>query len=223
MANKTNKEKRNKRKANAFFVFLAKILNYPMISLLGKWNTPTFLMKKRWQENEKHNAKIKVTFPVNGQHLQPVAELKVGRGTFAKNGCGILAVCNLLYLIGRDPQLEAVTRQMEQKGLIMDGHLGAHPVTIKKILQEQGLDVACYRSVEEWEEDTERKYGILFYWWVSEASFAAHYITLKRREDKIELYNLYGKENKTYQCKDLETFLNGGFYKRMIVLLAVKE
>lgn len=86
---------------------------------------------------------------LSGQALAPLAEFRYGAAGFASAGCGVIAACNALRLLGRVEPLADVCRELEELGApMLLGLLGTNPYTVEALLTRRGIPFLRSREPE---------------------------------------------------------------------------
>lgn len=89
---------------------------------------------------------------------------KFGLGNIAENGCGVVAVYNILQLDNKNPNLAQVIKDVSMFGLNMFGLLGAFPHGVIMTLRHYGYDVNVEFSIKNFEKTALKyKYNIFLY------------------------------------------------------------
>lgn len=120
-----------------------------------------------WRNNYAHNKGIdfqsRVNYKVvNGQlwrcpatdsegyivDQNQLSDIRFGEGTSDNNGCGWIATYNALKMLGEDPDAAEIIKDLEQKGSLRRGTLGADPNYIGVYFRNKGYKVT-YSYVEQ--------------------------------------------------------------------------
>ena len=89
----------------------------------------------------------KVTGFIYGQADFEYSDNRVGRGTYAVNGCGIIAIYNALLLLGCPEPLGLIEAEISNMGgLWAAGLLGVKPRAIEKYFSSHGISCTGYLS-----------------------------------------------------------------------------
>lgn len=95
--------------------------------------------------NYKHNSNLTIENSlIYSQH--DYKEYKFGLGNVADNGCGVVAIYNLLKLDNKESNLAQIIKSCEPFGLNAMGLLGTNPFFIKSYLRKNGYNVKIYFS-----------------------------------------------------------------------------
>lgn len=79
---------------------------------------------------------------------------KFGLGNVANNGCGVVALYNLLIIDGKEVELCNIIKDCEPFGLNAMGYLGTNPLFIKSYLKKYGYKVKiCLNDFEKNSKD----------------------------------------------------------------------
>lgn len=100
---------------------------------------------------------------IRDQHADNVKNLKYGFGTIGKNGCGAVAIYNILVLEGKKVPLPQVIREMDD-GQYVFGLLGTKPTQMMKYLKSLGYSVSLHKDktrFDEWAQQCD--YAIYIY------------------------------------------------------------
>ena len=115
-----------------------------LFSFVAIWELTTFFVSffnykdncKMWNNN------IGI---INDQHLDGIKNYKYGFGTIGKNGCGAVAVYNIMYLENKKVSLPKIIKEMDN-GQFFFGLLGTRPTQMMSYLKKQGFDVQLHED-----------------------------------------------------------------------------
>lgn len=113
--------------------------------------------------NFKSNQKL---LPVNSiiYNQSNYEEYKFGFGNIRENGCGVVAVYNILKIEGKNPNFTQIIKDCEPFGTNLFGIWGTNPQWIKRYLKKQGLDVqVCFDMNKFHERAQNARYAIYTY------------------------------------------------------------
>ena len=124
-------------------------------------------------------------------------DFKFGIGNVADNGCGAVAMYNILKLEGKEVDFAQVIKDLEPFGTNALGLLGTNPTFIYRYLKRQGLEVSIHFN--DLEENAKKgKYVIL-----CTVDFnSGHYMTFYDRVD-----DKYSCLNPTLTNQEISTFI----------------
>ena len=112
---------------------------------------------------------------IYNQHLDGIKDYKYGFGTIGKNGCGAIAVYNIMCLENKKVPLPKIIKDMDD-GLFFFGLLGTKPTQILSYLKNQGFDAQLHENKAKFEElASVSKYCIYIY----AGTTGGHYTLLK--------------------------------------------
>lgn len=224
---KNNKEQQNNTQSkgpNFFIRLILKMGGYWFFAFLQVLRLPHCFMKKRAGANREINQSKKLKFPLNGQGVGELKDLRIGHCSFAHSGCGAIATYNVLAMMGREPEMTEIVDFYERKGLIWYAYFGINPIAVGKYLTKQGLRWKRYSGKKNWDACLQDgQSAILMYWWAGAKSCGAHYVALNKTEQDVVVYNKSNAANREGTYQDIETFLNKGTYKRGIVMYVVDK
>lgn len=153
-------------------------------------------------------------YPLNGQDTEPFKEISFGRSNLGKSGCGVLAVCNALWILGYDADLQSVKNWFEKNGLMFGAVWGVRAKSVTKYLRKRGLFVRKKQKGSTYDKELEKAdCAILMYLWRRGKNCGGHYVTLKKTEEGVLIYNLYRNSKQTYQFASVDEFLHSGYKK----------
>ncbi|MBQ8247110.1 MAG: hypothetical protein IJZ42_08255 [Lachnospiraceae bacterium] len=195
---------------------------YGFFRVVQLFRLPHCFMKKRARQNREFNMSRNVQFPLNGQGMGELKDMRIGMRTFSHSGCGAIATFNAMSLVGCEPKIEDVVDFYERKGIILYANMGVNPIGVSRYLSEQDVQWKRYSGKVDWDSCiTEGQVAIVLYWWANAKSFAAHYITIEKLKDGIRVYNLYNSRDCAFKYEDIQTFLEAGSYKRIVAMFVI--
>ena len=195
---------------------------YGFFSVVNALRPPYLFMKKKAVKNLEINLAKGLRFPLNGQGMGELKDLRIGRYDFAHSGCGAVATFNALSMAGCAPKMHEVVDFYERKGLTLYGRFGVNPVAVTRFLATQDLSWKRYTKEKDWDACIEEgQSAILLYWWANAKGCAAHYVALEKLPEGIRVYNVYNTRDKAYDYKDVQTFLTTGSYKKVVAMFVI--
>lgn len=137
-----------------------------------------------------HNMKLWETYQgdiINDQHL--FEAYKYGFGNVSKNGCGSIAIYNVLKLNGKDANLPDIIKKMQIMGLPAWGLLGTSPYKVVWGLRSYGYNVKYSFKTKDFEKiASEHDFSIYCYIHFN----YGHYMVLTPNDDQtFTMYNPY--------------------------------
>lgn len=199
------------------------LAGYRFFALINIFRLPSVFIKKQRAKNREYNEKKELHFPLNGQSLEHLKELRMGKCNFAHCGCGPISAFNALSLAGKNPKMEEIVDYLERKGLTFYGKFGVSPVAVEKLLKQQGIQYRKVLDTNDLDADfTDGTCAILMYWWMTAKRCGAHYVTVEKLVDGIRIYNVNNQSDTACQYVNLQTFLTEGKYKRVIVMYVIE-
>lgn len=133
-----------------------------LFSIVAIWELTTFFVSffnyktncKKWDDS---------TGIIYNQHLDGIKDYKYGFGTIEKNGCGAIAVYNIMCLENKKVALPDIIKSMDG-GQFFFGLLGTKPTQILSYLKNHGFDAQLHEDKSKFEElSRDSKYCIYIY------------------------------------------------------------
>ena len=120
--------------------------------------------------------------------------LRFGFGNVANNGCGAMAVYNILYLEGKEPNFIDIIKRFDSLGENFFGLGGSRPSMVIKTLKRAGLKVNFTLNKSKFKEMAESsKYSIYLYVGIRNWVPFGHYqLMLNFDGEKYETINING-------------------------------
>lgn len=110
--------------------------------------------------NKKWNDSISIIYD---QHLDNIKDYRYGFGTIGENGCGAVAIYNIMCLENRKVALPKIIKNMDN-GQMFFGLLGTKPTRILSYLKKQGFDAQLHEDKSKFEAlSQDSKYCIYIY------------------------------------------------------------
>lgn len=224
--NSDNKQQVNKRadKPQPFFKILAHMIGYGGFAFINAVRLPYFTLKKKAVKNREINSSKELVFPLNGQGMGILKDMRIGSHSFAHSGCGAIATFNALCMAGLKPDMAEIVDFYEHKGLIFNAGLGVNPAAVKKYLSLNGLTWKAYKGKQNWDACLkDNQAAIMLYWWVSPKGLGAHYVSVEKCPKGVRVYNAYGNRDVAYEFEDIQAFLESGNYKRVVSMFVIDK
>ncbi len=224
---KTNFDKKqqlniNENKPNTFLKGMVHIMGYGFFAVIQRLRFPYASLKKKAVRNREINACKNLKFPLNGQSMGELKDMRIGSCNFSHSGCGAIATFNAMSMVGLEPKMEEIVDFYEHKGLILNARMGVNPSGVKRYLTSKNLQWKFYSGKTDWDACLgEKQVAILLYWWVGKKGCGAHYVAAERTEEGIRVYNVYGNRDISYDFKDIQAFLASGRYKRVVAMFVI--
>lgn len=97
---------------------------------------------RRAKKNADVNRNLTVTATKDGflDRQDALEDFRFGMRSVAANGCGVMAVCNVLHACGKDEPFASLLAEAEFAGLF-HGRAGLSPVFVVKMLAKRGFSV----------------------------------------------------------------------------------
>ncbi len=138
-------------------------------------------------KNRLYNSRFGVKGLLYYQRSEPLCKMRFGIRPMSFNGCGIIAVYNVLILLGRPDTIQNIAYHYERNGRWLWGLWGIKPWKIGSFLLKKGFDVnKCdYRK---------EKNGIYILLVLNKGGL--HYMAVRKfKSGMIEVYNGYVRKN----------------------------
>lgn len=131
---------------------------------------------------------------VNGQALGAVSGVKFGVKTVARNGCGVLAICNALTLCGMNVPLAEVAYTMERYRVLW-GLFGVNCYALGHALRQWKIQSKRLRSRQALQQAlAENRVCLLAYWTGKPLCSTVHIVCLYAAEGgQATVFNLYNR------------------------------
>lgn len=220
---KTDNKKQEKVNSNLPKAFIKGFVNaagYSFFGLVNILRPPYLFIRKRARQNKEINLAKSLKFPLNGQGLGELKDLRIGCCNFAHSGCGAVATFNALSMAGLQPDMAEIVDFYEHKGLTFYAKFGVNPIAVNRYLATKELEWRRYSKPTELKEG---QCAILLYWWANASGCAAHYVAAEKTENGIRVYNVYNTKDKAYEYKDVQAFLNSGSYKKVVAMFVIDK
>lgn len=143
-----------------------------LLFVISLWGMISFVAS---EINHKHNLKMwsDEIGIISNQHSSDVKDLKYGFGTIGQNGCGAVAIYNIMLLENKKTPLPNIIKAMDG-GQYFFGLLGTKPTQMMRYLKAQGYSVLLHKDkskFDEWAQISD--YAIYIY-----AGFSGGHYTL---------------------------------------------
>lgn len=138
------------------------IVMFVLMCIIAIWQILTYcLSTANYTKNKAAwNNEIDI---INYQHSDDVKDLRYGFGTIGNNGCGAVAIYNIMSLENRKTPLPDIIKYLDA-GQYIFGLLGTCPSRIVNYLRSQGFDCNLHKDKSKFEElAQESDYSIYIY------------------------------------------------------------
>lgn len=154
---------------------------------------------------------------INGQGVFEFANEAFGLGTYAHNGCGIIAIYNVMQLLGTPESLGMICDEIiNEGGLMLGGILGMNPFVIDDFFVSRGITCKGYSSFYALSKDVKEGTVILLMTLNNAYSLlgGAHFMAVQYVNGKYVVYNLFNNKTWEYKVDSLDNpyGLNGFLY-----------
>ena len=163
----------------------------------------------------------KTTGFINGQAIFPYSNNRMGWGTYANNGCGVIAVYNAMQLLGHPEALGLVEAEISNSGgLLAVGLLGVGPWAIKSYFTSQSISCTSYSTYQALSQNVQEG-SIIVFLVLNDATTllgGAHYMAALYTDGKYIVYNMYNNFADTKSVDSLyQPYPGSGFVCGFIV------
>lgn len=162
--------KKRKKTANFFIILLISIF-----FIIAVCNT-TCIIKS--YVNYKHNVVAWSNYNENGiiSEQYKYSDLNYGFGTVAKNGCGAMAVYNILKLENKNPYFPDIINKFDLCGENFFGLGGSKASRVIRVLKNYGLKTTYSLNATNYERIAQNsKYSIYLYFAIQNGNLIGHY------------------------------------------------
>lgn len=138
------------------------IIIFVLMCVVAMWQVMTYcLSSANYAKNcAVWNDEIDI---ISNQHSEDVKDLKYGFGTIGNNGCGAVAIYNIMSLENRKTPLPEIIKYLDA-GQYVFGLLGTCPSRIVSYFRAQGFDCSLHKDKSEFERlAQESDYSIYIY------------------------------------------------------------
>lgn len=133
-----------------------------LLFVISLWGMISFVAS---EINHKHNLEMwsDEIGIISNQHSSDVKDLKYGFGTIGKNGCGAVAIYNIMLLENKKTPLPNIIKAMDG-GQYFFGLLGTKPTQMMRYLKAQGYSVLLHKDKSKFDEWAQKSdYSIYIY------------------------------------------------------------
>ena len=147
---------------------------------------------------------------INGQSFYD--DFKIGLGDVGANGCGAIALYNLLLTLNKKMDLKDIIYDLDSNsGVIANALLGVDPTYIPVFLRNNNIEFDTCFSYKELNDMEPGKYIILCTFNGNNVSDGAHYTFINYEfEKQYIVYNMYSNSKYSYSYKSIDKELMGG-------------
>ena len=150
----------------------------------------------------------KTTGMINGQAIFEHANESFGWGTYADNGCGVIALYNTMQLLGKPQALGKIEDEVALlDGMMLYGLLGVDPYVINLYFAEHNVESVMYSWYNAFARDVSEG-SIVIVLLINDTNNifnGLHYVTAQYSNGVYEIYNAYS--NYPYTIKQESLFM----------------
>ena|GEM_PF-2000459 len=171
-----------------------------------------FLREIIADKNFTANKHFNVKGVINGQSREELSSLKLGLFPLAYNGCGALALYNLANLLGVESTLPEIIYYCDKNSTVLFGLFGNRPKKLASFFLTRGFFVKRAKNIQKGE------YSLVTYF--CKGLFSGMHIVAVKENNGLNIYNMYGNVDKTYNFKDQTAFMNavGGHISSIYII-----
>lgn len=169
---------------------------------------------------------------LNGQNLEPLAELPYGAWNIGNNGCEAIAVYNALLMLGRNESFQEVAAKLEKDGLLFNGFGGTNLASVVQFFRRKGISLRILRRHARKEYDQAfvgAECAILSFWTGKsmkrkDGSWnTLHTVAVRHCPQGIEVCNAWG--NRPFPCisSSFREFLGDELQPVCLILLTEEK
>ena len=137
------------------------------------------------------------------QNSPEISEIKMGLKKTSFNGCGWVAIYNIMALCGREVTYQEIIKYLERNGgLILFGLFGTNPFAVCRYFKMKGMQTEKFIFPKEL-DDKIKTLAILYYF----HSKGGHYIAIRRTEKNFVAYNVFCNSDKEQCFCSVDSFL----------------
>ena len=159
--------------------------------------------------NYRHNKQYESALPeglINGQATGAVSSFRYGLFGFGWCGCEIIAVYNLLKMLGRPEPLCEIEREIYRYGSVLCGFFGTNVYVLAHYFRRHAVPVHSTYDKKVFLTATPRgKYGVVSFWTGRVLASSIHTVAYRVRGDgKIVIYNRYNSRDCEHEYADID-------------------
>ena len=180
------------------------------------------MLKTRVARNLAANRALPCRGLIFDQNAAPVKDMRFGRFCSGYNGCGWIAVHNLLQLTGRGKDPAEVAADLERhRGAVLGGLFGIWPGAVARALKREGYAVTVCRRVKRFDEAVPEG-GVFILWYAHRRGM--HYVAGRREKEGFVGYNVFrGDRGPEPLGPSLRGFLQRYRYRGLRLYVAERE
>ena len=158
---------------------------------------------------------------INGQGICFCSEERMGLGTYANNGCGIIAIYNAIQLLGYYESLAVIeTEIFINGGYWVGGLLGIKPWVIDDYFEDKNIACSRYLSYDAMSQSITEGDVVVFMTLNNTQNIFKgwHYMAAQYINGKYIVYNMYSNDPGSYSVNSLnQPYGNSAFVCGFVV------
>lgn len=169
------------------------------------------------KRNYAFNKQIKVGDGfINGQRSCSVSGMRYGLFPMSYNGCGVIALYNLMYRKRRRADPADIAREIYPYSAILFGLFGNKMLKIEKYLNDHGLSHKTVRSESKLAEIFSDCDCFILGLWndAKKPTKGKHFVFVRNIGGKARVYNCYSNKTSPTDFESVQSYLDG---KRLTV------
>ncbi len=127
---------------------------------------------------------------LNGQGRGTLSTCRYGFFPMSYNGCEIIAIYNMRYLLGIPAELRDIAKEVYPYGHAFCGVFGTWPFAIGKYFKDNGIRVKYNKVYNSFKEDfAPRKYAVITFWNARNPFKGIHTVAIENTQEGLRIYN----------------------------------
>ena len=152
---------------------------------------------------------------INGQAVFEHADESMGFGTYAENGCGVIALYNAMQLLNKPQALGKIEDEVFiMGGMLAGGLLGITPSSIDRYFAYNNVESTRYSTYGALENDIYEGAIVVFFVMnnVDNIWEGFHYMTAQYKNGQYEIYNMYSNSANVHYQVSLDPIYSGSVW-----------
>lgn len=151
---------------------------------------------------------------LNGQGSGPLSRCRYGFFNMGYNGCEIIAVYNLCYLMGAQRPLCEIAKEIYPYGNWLWGIFGTRPMALQRYFDDNGLPVRRDKDFGDFRLNfAKKRFGIMSFWNTNTIFGGIHTVAIENTPEGFKVYNRSNKSVDPVIYKSIDDYMD---YRRFI-------
>ncbi len=146
---------------------------------------------------------------LNGQGRGTLATCRYGFFPMSYNGCEIIAIYNMRYLLGIPDELCNIAREVYPYGHAFCGVFGTWPFAIGKYFKDNKIPMIYNKEYAKFRKSfANHKFAVITFWNARHPFKGIHTVAIENVEDGVRIYNKTNGTTEPVTVKSIDDYMD---------------